>query len=87
MMIGLLPAKELYELLGAVDDTCDIERNSGLVEEFLSNLEKTRTSLTDKSAIERIPGSAFGGAFKKGETFTTNAESALKQYQRKSGKS
>jgi hypothetical protein len=77
-MIGLLPAKEFYELLGAVDDSCDIERNPGLVEEFLSNLEKTRTSLTDRSAIERIPGSAFGGAFKKGETFTTNAGSALK---------
>ena len=78
MMAKLLPPKEFYELLGAVEDSCNIEANRGLVEEFLTNLERTRTRLGDRSGIERLPGSAFGGAFRRGETFTTNASEALK---------
>jgi hypothetical protein len=78
MMVQLLPPKQFYELAGAIRDCCDIEGNRGLTEEFLSTLEQTRTGLLDKSAIAYLPGSAFGGAFKRGDTFTTNAGEALK---------
>jgi hypothetical protein len=78
MMFGLLPQKEFYELLGAVDDSCDMERNPRLAEEFLTNLEQTRTEIADKGAVDRLPGSAFGGAFTRGETFTISASEASK---------
>lgn len=78
MMLALLPRKEFYELLGAVDDSCDIERNPRLAEEFLTNLEQTRTEIADKGAVDRLPGSAFGGAFTRGETFTISASEASK---------
>jgi nucleotidyltransferase AbiEii toxin of type IV toxin-antitoxin system len=78
MMLSLLPRKEFYELLAAVDDSCDVERNPRLVDEFLSNLEQTGTEIADKAAVERLPGSAFGGAFARGDTFTINASEALK---------
>lgn len=78
MMLGVLPRKEFYELLTAVDDSCDIERNPRLAEEFLANLEQTGTAIADKAAVERLPGSAFGGAFARGDSFTINAPEALK---------
>ncbi|MGH9555227.1 MAG: hypothetical protein ACRD2Y_05335, partial [Terriglobales bacterium] len=38
VMLTLLPPKEFYQLLAAAEDSCDVERNPGLVEEFLGNL-------------------------------------------------
>jgi hypothetical protein len=35
--------------------------------------------LTDAMALEFLPGEAFGGAYKKGDTFLTSASEALKQ--------
>jgi len=78
MMLGLLPRKEFYELLGALDESCDVERNPRLVNEFLANLDQTRTPIWDEAAVERLPSSAFGGAFKKGGSFTVSASEALK---------
>jgi hypothetical protein len=78
MMLALLPRKEFYELVGAVDDSCDIERNPRLAEEFLTNLEQTRTEIADKAAVDRLPGSAFGGAFARGDTLTISASEASK---------
>jgi|SRR5450755_3643334 len=78
MMLSLLPRNEFYELMAAVDDSCDVERKPRLVEEFLSNLEQTGTAIADQAAVERLPGSAFGGAFARGDTFTINASEALK---------
>jgi len=78
MMVAVLPRKEFYELLGAVEDSCDIEGNSGLAEEFLTNLEQTRTTIADETAVEHLPGSAFGGAFARGATFTISASEASK---------
>jgi hypothetical protein len=76
LMSAQLPAREFYELLAAVADSCDMDRNPGLVNEFLTNLEQTRTSIGDSAAIERLPGTAFGGAFARGHTFVTNASGA-----------
>lgn len=78
MMVQLLPPREFYDLLGAIEDGCDFEGNPALAEEFLVNLEQTHTRPGEKSAIERLPASAFGGAFKRGDTFTTNAAEASK---------
>ena len=76
LMSALLPAREFYELLAAVEDSCNMDGNRGLVNEFLTNLEQTRTSIGDRAAIDRLPGTAFGGAFARGDTFTTNASEA-----------
>jgi hypothetical protein len=76
MMLGTLPRQEFYEFLGAVEDSCDIEGNRRLTEEFLTNLEQTHTAIADKTAVERLPGAAFGGAFARGEAFTINASEA-----------
>lgn len=77
-MLQSLPPKQFYGLLGAVEASCDIERNRGLAEEFLSNLEQTHTRARDQSAIERLPGSAFAAAFQRGDIFMTNAAEVLK---------
>jgi len=74
----LLPPKQFFELIAAIEDSCDLEQQSKLVEEFLTNLEQTRTHIDSSAAIERVPGSAFGGAFGIGETFTINAAEASK---------
>lgn len=78
VMSALLPAKEFYELLTAVEDSCDMDGNPGLVNEFLTNLEQTRTRIGDSAAIERLPATTFGGALATGDTFTTNAVEASK---------
>ncbi len=78
VMSALLPAKEFYELLAAVEDSCAVDGNPGLVTEFLTNLEQTCTGIGEATAIERLPGNAFGGAFAKGDRFTTNASEASK---------
>jgi hypothetical protein len=78
MMLKVFPPKEFYALLGAVEDCCDLRRNPPLVEGFLTNLKQTGTKITDAVALERLPGEAFGGAYRKGDTFLTNASEALK---------
>ena len=78
VMRDVLPPKEFYELLGAVEDSCDIEGKPRLAEEFLTNLEQTRTPIADKAAVERLPGSALSSAFATGDTFTISASEASK---------
>jgi len=78
MMLKILPPKEFYSLLAAVEDSCDVDRNRPLVEDFLSNLKQTRTKITAADAVERLPAEAFGGAYGRGENFLTSASEALK---------
>lgn len=78
VVLSVLPPKEFFELLAAAEDSCDVERNPGLVEEFLNNLEQTSVGIGDGAAVERIPAAAFGSAFRKGDVFTISASEALK---------
>lgn len=78
LMRSLLPPKEYFELVGAVNDCCEWNSSPGLVGEFLNNLEQTRTNIGDATALERLPGTAFGGAFARGDKFTVNAAEASK---------
>ena len=64
--------------MAAVEDSCDVDRNRPLVEDFLSNLKQTRTKITAADAVERLPAEAFGGAYGRGENFLTSASEALK---------
>ena len=77
-MLKIFPPKEFYVLLAAVEDSCDLGRNRQLVEAFLANLKQTNTKISDVTAVERLPGEAFGGAYRKGDTFLTSASEALK---------
>ena len=76
MMLSLLPPKEFFELLAAVDDSCDVDRNPGLVEEFLTSLEQARTTIDHPRAVDHLPGSGFGGAFRRGDTFIMSSAEA-----------
>jgi hypothetical protein len=78
IMLKIFPRKEFYVLLAAVEDSCDLGRNRQLVEAFLANLKQTNTKISDVAAVERLPGEAFGGAYRKGDTFLTSASEALK---------
>jgi hypothetical protein len=78
MMLKIFLPKEFYALLAAVENSCDVDRNRPLVEDFLSNLEQTRTKITAAEAVEHLPAEAFGGAYGRGERFLTSASEALK---------
>jgi hypothetical protein len=78
MMLKVFPPKEFYALLAAVEDSCDLSRNRPLVEDLLTNLKQTSTKISDVVAVERLPGEAFGGAYRRGDTFLTSASEALK---------
>ncbi|PYV70885.1 MAG: hypothetical protein DMG97_17880 [Acidobacteria bacterium] len=78
VMVAVLPPKEFFELLAAAEESCDIGRNPGLVEDFMNNLERTRVGIGDSVAVDWIPAEAFGGAFGKGDVFTMSASEASK---------
>jgi hypothetical protein len=78
MMLKIFPPRQFYALLAAVEDSCDLGRNRQLVEAFLANLKRTNTKISGVAAVERLPGEAFGGAYRKGDTFLTSASEALK---------
>ena len=75
----ILPSPEFFALAAAVEDSSDLARNSGLVEEYLSALEQTRTPVWAQSALSQLPGTAFGSAFKRGDRFHTDAFDALQK--------
>ncbi len=79
MMLQVLPGRDFYELISAIEDCCDPDKNRALSESFLSNLQQTRIKITDPLAVELIPGEAFGGAFRKGDTFITSSSEAVKK--------
>jgi len=78
IMSVVLPPKEFFELMAAAEDSCDIERNPVLVEDFMENLELARVGIGDCVAVERIPQGAFGSAFGKAEILTTAASETSK---------
>jgi hypothetical protein len=78
MMLKIIPSREFYVLAAAIEDCCGAEQNLLLGESFLGNLKQTRVKITDPLALELLPAEAFGGAYKKGETFLTSASEAVK---------
>ena len=78
MMTKVLPC-EFHTLAQAVEECCDIKTGRRLTEAFLVNLKQTRIKITEPLALERIPAESFGGAFRKGDTFTISASEALKK--------
>ena len=79
MMLQIVPPTEFFQLAAAIEDSTNVEQNRPLVENFLSNLKQTATKITDAQAVDRLPGEAFGGAYRKGDKFTTSASEALKR--------
>jgi hypothetical protein len=79
MMFKILSSREFYALTAAIEDSSNADQNLSLVEAFLGNLQQARLKLTDGKALALLPGEAFGGAYKKGDTFLTSASEALKQ--------
>ena len=69
MMLKILPPKEFYALLAAAEDSCDVDRNRPLVEDFLTNLTQTRTKITAAEAVEHLPAEAFAAPTGGGKGF------------------
>ncbi len=78
-MMWLIPRKEFYALVAAVEDSCNIQGNPGLVEEFLGNLEQARIEIESVGALPLLPSAAFGDAFGRGDTFLVSASEATSQ--------
>jgi hypothetical protein len=49
------------------------------VEDFLTGLARSGIRITDPIAVERLPAEAFGGAYRPGHAFVTNASEALRK--------
>jgi hypothetical protein len=80
MMLNIIPTREFYELASAVEDCTNADQSRLLVEEFLANLHRTRTKITDRLALELVPAEALGGgAYAKKDTFLTSTSEALKR--------
>jgi hypothetical protein len=79
MMADVIPGREFYTLLVAIENCSNPERNRALSESFLSNLKQAGLKITDPLALELIPGEAFGIALRNHGTFiTSSAEAAPK---------
>src|SRR5215472_2854062 len=78
LMLGLVPVKSFYELLAAVEDSCDVERKGTLVGEFLANLQDSGTDIGSSAALQHLPAMALGGALAKGDRFTVSASEGLR---------
>jgi len=74
MMTNISPPREFYEMAAAVADSCDLDGNRGLVEEFLTNLKQARIKITDRVALDLIPSMVFGGAYRKFDKVLSSAE-------------
>lgn len=77
MMLKIVPLVEFYQLVAAIEDSTNVDRNRPLVEAFLGNLKQTSTKITDARSLERLPAEAFGCAFRKGDKFTMSASETL----------
>jgi hypothetical protein len=75
----ILPPPEFFVLAAAVDDSTEPERDAPFVEEYLSTLENARIPVTDALALQSVPSSAFGGAYKPGATFVMSASEPMQK--------
>jgi len=81
----ILPAPEFLALAAGVDDSCDWQRNPTLVKEYLSGLENSGIGIENQLALQFLPATVFGGAFKRGETFLAGAPEALQRISNEEG--
>jgi len=74
----ILPPSVFFVVAAAVDDSCNWDRFPALVEDFLSGLEGSRIAVTDDLALQLLPASAFGEAFRPADVLLGSASEALR---------
>lgn len=70
---------EFFALANAVDDCSDWDRNPELVEDYLKELENTRTMIEGELALQFLPAAAFGGASNRADKFVGSAPEAIQK--------
>lgn len=79
LMLGLLPPTLFFQLLAGIEDCCDLERSSPLVEAFRLSLDRSGISIYSQDALPFIPTVVYGGAFSRGDKFVVSTGELLAQ--------